>query len=51
MKTGIFRSTLAEAERKKQVNKQTQAKTKERCGKQEESGNGERENRTNINDN
>lgn len=34
MRTGIFRSTLAEAERKKQVNKQTKAETKERWGKQ-----------------
>lgn len=48
MRTGIFRCSLAEVERKKKlVNKQTKAETKGVWGERE-SRNGRRENRTNI---
>lgn len=49
MRTGIFGSRLAEAERKKHVNKQTKAETRVRWGGNERNREMERgENRTNI---
>lgn len=46
MKTGIFRRSLAETERKKQVNKQTKAEGENKKNQEMEN----RENRTNINE-